>query len=228
MLVNAHFLGTIGPMIRLHILVLTVAGCIFALAANATADGTNVPPPSTVFIIGNGSPDFLGFTNVYLTRRNEKSVELESNLGADHDAGGDVLSFQWFDGDTVVSTLPRFTNDYSLGLHTLHVIVSDGTEALDLQVPIEIISPLDATRRLRADLELTGVRENIDKLRPLLRLAEKALDHRNWSIGKRRLEHFQRRLPKVIDTDTESGAALVARWDDAAGDIVQSVRRIRK
>jgi len=215
-------------MIHLRIIFLAVVGCIFVLAAEATAVGTNVPPPSTVYIIGNGSPDFLGFTNVYLTRRNEKSVALESHLGADHDAGGDILFFQWFDEDKVVSTLPRFTNDYSLGLQTLRVIVSDGVEMLDLQVPIEIVSPLDATRRLRADLELTGVRENIDHLRPLLRLAEKALDHRNWSIGKRRLEHFQRRLPKVIDVETEAGAALVGRWSDAAGDIVQSVRRIRK
>ena len=99
---------------------------------------------------------------------------------------------------------------------------------LDLQVPLEVISPLDATRRLRADLELAGVRENIDRLRPQLRLAERAIDHRNWSIGKRRLERFQNRAPKVIDVETESGAALVERWNDAAGHIIQSIRRIRK
>jgi hypothetical protein len=220
--------GTVRAMIRLRILLFAVAGCVCALAADATAGGTNVPPPSKVYIIGNGSPDFLGFTNVYLTRRNESSVALESHLGADHDDEGDILYFQWFDDGTVASNLPRFTNDYSQGLQTLRVIVSDGAEMLDLQVPLEVISPLDATRRLRADLELAGVRENIDRLRPLLRLAEKALDHRHWSIGKRRLERFQNRASKVIDTDGESGAALVERWNVAASHIIQSIRRIRK
>lgn len=213
-------------MILLRALLLAGLGCVLTTHL-ATAE-TNTPPPTRIFIHGNGAPDFLGFTNVYLLRRAEKTALLDFHLGSTHDADGDQLFFQWFDEETVVSNAPRFTNDYTRGLHTLKVRVSDGAIMLDATAPLEIISPLDAIRRLRADLELTGVRENIDSLRPLLYGAENAIRRREWRVAQRRLQRFGERLSVYLDGDSEQGAALIARWDVAARRIGQSVQVIRK
>jgi len=216
-------------MIRFHLLFLARMSGVFALATDAArGDTTNVPPPSKVFIGGNGSPDFLGFTNVYLTRRVQKTTTLEFHLGSDHDNEGELLSFFWYEGDTVVSEFPRFTNDYPHGLHTLHVRVSDNHDMNDLRVPLEVISPLDAVRRLRADLELTGVRENIARLRPHLRVAERAIQHRVWGVAQRRLQRFDARVSVYIDANSEAGAALVERWEEVARRIIQSIQPVRR
>src|SRR5689334_16991322 len=95
-------------MILLRALLLAGLGC-FLTEHLATAE-TNTPPPTKIFIHGNGAPDFLGFTNVYLTRRVAPTVALETNLGADHDDEGELLYFYWYEGDTIASNLPRFTN----------------------------------------------------------------------------------------------------------------------
>ena len=217
-------------MTRVHMFFLGVVTCAFAFAADVAGDGaeTNVPPPSKLYIVGNGSANFLGFTNVYLTRRAEPTVALETHLGADHDDEGELLYFYWYDGDTVASNLPRYTNDYAQGLHDIHVAVSDNRDLIELHVPLEVISPLDAVRRLRADLELAGVRENIDRLRPLLRVAERSMERHKWSVSERRLKRFQNRLSVQIDNDTEERAALIERWNEAARRIVQSIMRFRK
>ena len=216
-------------MTRFHLLFLALMGGVFALATDvACGDETNVPPPSKVFIVGNGSPDFLGFTNVYLTRRVQKTTTLEFHLGSDHDNEGELLYFFWYEGDTVVSEFPRFTNDYPHGQHTLHVAVSDNHDVNNLHVPLEVISPLNAVRRLRADLELTGVRENIARLRPHLRVAERAIQRRAWSVAQRRLQRFDARVSVYIDADSEAGAALIERWEEAARRIIQSIQPVRR
>jgi hypothetical protein len=213
-------------MIHLRALLLAGLSCLFT--THLALAETNTPPPTKVFIHGNGAPDFLGFTNVYLLRRAEKTARLDFHLGADHDDEGELLYFYWYEGDNVVSNLPRYTNDYAHGLHTLHVAVSDNRDVNDLHVPLEIISPLDAIRRLRADLELTGRRENIDSLRPLLYGAEKAIRRREWRVAQRRLQRFDERLSVYLDVNTEKGAALIARWEVAARRLGQSVQVIRK
>jgi hypothetical protein len=213
-------LGRLARMTRLKILFLAVVCCACVQAQEAT----NVPPPSSIFIDGNGSRNFLGFTNVYLTRRAETNVSLRFHFGADHDEEGELLYFYWYDGETVVSEQSQYTNTYAHGLHTLRVALSDNREVVHVTVPLEIISPLDAIRRLRADLELTGVRENIAALRPLLRVAERAIERRDWRSAYRRLERFDERLSEDIDANTDQGAALVERWSRAARVIGTSVR----
>jgi hypothetical protein len=216
-------------MNRLPLLRLAVMFSILALSVDAArGDETNIPPPSKMFIGGNGSPDFLGFTNVYLTRRVEKTTTLRFHLFSDQDAEGEPLYFYWYDGDTIASEAAQYTNTYPHGLHTLHMRVSDNRDVLDLRVPLEVISPLDAMRRLRADLELAGVRENIAHLRPLLHGAERAVQRRHWSVAQRRLERFDSQVSVYIDNDEESGAALIERWVEAARDIIQGIQPIRR
>jgi hypothetical protein len=195
--------------------------CAATLCAQETV--TNIPPPVDMLIDANGSREFLGFTNVYLTRRAESSVSIRMAFISSTDAEGEELHFFWLEGDMIVSELQLRTNVYARGLHTVHAAVSDSQESVHVYLPLEILSPLEALWRLRADLELTGVREDIAALRPLLRSAERALERRDWRVASRRLQRFDERLSEHIDANTAHSALLLDRWSRAARVIETSV-----
>jgi hypothetical protein len=47
-------------------------------------------------------------------------------------------------------------------------------------------------------------------------------------VAQRRLERFDRRLGIYIDGDSEAGAALIERWEEAAQRIIQSIQPVRR
>src|SRR5688572_17482362 len=100
-------------MNRLRPLFLTCIACAFACACDLTTIGmANVPPPAHMLIDGNGSRDFLGFTNVYLTRRAERTVPIRIAFISAVDDEGEPLHFFWYQDDAIVSELQLHTNEY--------------------------------------------------------------------------------------------------------------------
>jgi hypothetical protein len=201
-----------------HIL-LALFICVAKLGAQETV--TNMP---RVVVVGNGEANFVGFTNTFVAQRDDDSAELQFNILVD-----DLMNAfpYWLDGETIAEG-PRYTNSYAIGVHTLHAGVNAYQRLRFIHVPFEVVSPLDAMRRLRADLELTGVRENISDLRPVLRASERALERRDWRMAARRLQRFDERLSEYIDASTEHGAVLVERWSRAARAIENSLRPLRR
>lgn len=200
---------------------------LFALTlpGEAAAAETNVPPPSVIFVRG-GATSWLDFPNVFIARRAQKSATVGFDFGSDIDDEGEQLYFQWFLDETLASQAARFTNEFEQGLHTVHASVTDNRDIVSADSTVEVITPMDAIRRLRADVELSGVRERLNHLRPPLRYAEKAIQHRRWSSASRQLTVFGRRLARHLDPDTEEDLTLYNRWHDAAEELWGAVRHL--
>lgn len=214
-------------------IVLGSALCVlihFAFVNGAAAGGvatTNTPPPSRIFVRGLGPGDFLGLSNVQILHRTFDTAEVLFDVGSDRDGDGDLLEFHWDDnapGD-VHSTAVRFTNNYAPGRYTVFAEITDQIDTVFPSVDFEVISALQGMRMLVGDLEVTGRHEQIRHLRTALRLAEKAMEKRNWGNATRRLDRFKDGLTRRLDPEDEEDSQLIQRWSDAADTIQWAIQK---
>jgi hypothetical protein len=186
----------------------------------------NTPPPTRIFVTGGGlAGAFLSGGPVFITRLLQPTVSIECNLGTLNDADGDPLTFVWSrrSDDAILSTLPRFTNDYAPGLHWVDATVSDGKIAVVAETAFEVITPNEGVTRLRTDLAQRDLGNNKRRLERPLRFAAFAIQHQQWILAARQLEVFRQRLGRDVEDEE-----LYGRWYDAAGDIKNAVAPRRR
>ncbi|HMJ89849.1 MAG TPA: hypothetical protein VK530_08530 [Candidatus Acidoferrum sp.] len=195
------------------------------MAGDDTA--TNTPPYSQIFVRG-GPGDFVGLTNVIFIHRAFDTVEVLFDVGDDNDADGDLMEFHWSDNapGNVTSFAVRFTNDYAPGKYRVSANITDHKDTVFPTVDFEVISALQGMRMLLADVELTERHQQIKHLRAPLRLAEKAMERRNWNIATRRLERFKKGLTRHLSTQIEEEVQIIERWSDAAGTVQWAIQKL--
>ncbi len=186
---------------------------------NVSHPYVNIPPPSRIFVRGSGS--FLSSTSAYIIRRLETTITGYFDVGGFTDAGGDVLTFAWRDGtnETLLSTQARLTNAYPVGTHLVNATISDGEQTVEASAGFEVITPLEAMVRLRAEIGEIIDPKSKERLDAPLRAAERSFQASNWRISAQHLRIFVRRLDRRIFVQG-------GRWRNATEEIESAVRNV--
>jgi hypothetical protein len=175
-------------------------------------------PPAAV---ANVSPLFAispGDTNQFILALGNVTgvVILDGSQSSDPD--NDPLQFFWYaDGQTnALAAGPTATNEFTVGLHTVMLLVSDGQDTATAQVNFEVITPGAAVGQL-AELVKQVELKHTQSLLASLSAAQKSFDCGNITAALNQLSAFQNKARAQIPP---SNSALADEFTSAAQKII--------
>jgi len=136
-------------------------------------------------------------TNLYVLALNSASATVILDGSQSSDADNEPLQFAWHvDGETnVLATCAVTTNQFTIGAHTIKLIVSDGHDTAKADVNFEVISPATAVRKLAQLLEQANLgTKNKQPLVASLNAAISSFDGDNLNAALNQLSAFENKV----------------------------------